>query len=66
MDTESTNEQSNDVPDQDAEPTMTAPGEDRPDGTRDSLQPDPGPTKRHGDPMTDIDDEIRSGGGGND
>jgi hypothetical protein len=66
MDTDSTNDQGNDVPDQDAEPTMTAPGEDRPDGTQDSLKPDPGPAKNHGDPITEIDDEIRSGGGGND
>jgi hypothetical protein len=66
MDTDPTNKQNNDVPDQDAEPTMTAPGEDRPDGTQDSLKPDPGPAKHHGDPITDIDDEIRSGGGGND
>ena len=66
MDTDPRNEQGTDVPDQSAEPTMTAPGDDRPDGTTDALKPDPGPAKSHGDPITDIDDEIRSGGGGND
>ena len=66
MDTNSRNEQGTDVPDPNAEPTMTAPGDDRPDGTADALKPDPGPAKNHGDPITDIDDEIRSGGGGND
>lgn len=55
----------NDVEDQDAEPTMTAPEDARPDGS-DGPKPDPGPAKNHGDPLTDIDDEMRTGGGGND
>ena len=66
MDTNPRNEQGTDVPDPNVAPTMTAPGDDRPDSTGDALKPDPGPAKNHGDPITDIDDEIRSGGGGND
>lgn len=65
MDTNPRNEKGTDVPDPHAEATMTAPGDDRPNGTADALKPDPGPAKNHGDPITDIGDEIRSGGGGN-
>lgn len=54
------------VPDQDDEPTITAPEDERPNGQDEGLQPDPGPAKPHGDPITDIDDELRNGGGGDD
>ena len=54
------------VPDQDAEPAMTTSDDARPGGKDEGLQPDPGPAKPHGDPITDIDDELRSGGGGDD
>ena len=66
MDTHPTNEQRTDVPDQDAEPTATAPDREQPDSATDGPKIDPGPAKNHGDPLTDIDEEIRSGGGGND
>ena len=52
------------VRDQDAEPTMTTPDDARPSGQDEGLKPDPGLAKPHGDPITDIDDELRSGGGG--
>ena len=54
------------VPDQDAEPRITAPEDERPGSQDDGLQPDPGSAKPHGDPITDIDEELRSGGGGDD
>jgi hypothetical protein len=54
------------VPDQDDEPTPTASEDLRPSGNDQGLQPDPSPAKLHGDPITDIDEELRSGGGGND
>jgi hypothetical protein len=60
------NERHDGVPDQDAEPTMTDPDDTRPSDGDAGLQPDPGPAKPHGDPITDIDDELRSGGGGDD
>jgi hypothetical protein len=59
-------EQRHGVPDQDGEPPITAPGDERPTSNDEGLQPDPGPAKPHGDPITDIDDEMRSGGGGGD
>ena len=31
----------------------------------DAPQSDPEPAKKHGDPLTDIDEEMQSGGGGN-
>ena len=46
--------------------TSPTPESARPDSAQDAPQPDPGPAKKHGDPLTDIDDEIASGGGGND
>ena len=60
------NERHHGVPDQDAEPTMTDPDDATPSGNDEGLKPDPGPAKPHGDPITDIDDELRSGGGGDD
>ena len=51
----------------DAKPDPSSIPEDaQQDGAKDAPQPDPGPTKKHGDPLTDIDDEMASGGGGND
>ena len=54
------------VPHQDDEPSITTPEDARPGGPDEGLQPDPGAAKPHGDPITDIDDELRSGGGGDD
>ncbi|MEP6760067.1 MAG: hypothetical protein ABJA93_01715 [Sporichthyaceae bacterium] len=54
------------VPGEDAEPTKTAPDVERPSSSDEGLQSDPGPAKPHGDPITDIDDELRRGRGGND
>jgi hypothetical protein len=54
------------VPEPDDEPTMTALDDARPSAKDDGLKPDPGPAKPHGDPITDIDDELRNGGGGDD
>jgi hypothetical protein len=60
-----TNPQSagNDYEDQDAEPTMTAPDGERPDGKQAVLQGDD-QEKPHGDPLTSIDEEMETGGGG--
>jgi hypothetical protein len=60
------NERHHGVPDQDAEPAMTTPDDARPGSKDDGLQPDLGPAKPHGDPITDIDEELRSGGGDRD
>ena len=48
------------------EPTPTEPEATRPASDKEGLQEDPGSAKKHGDPLTDIDDEMASGGGGND
>jgi hypothetical protein len=66
MDTDPHDEQGPAGPDQGAEPTMTDPDDERPSSNHEGLQPDPGAASPHGDPITDIDDELRTGGDGND
>ena len=68
MDTADTNGTGDDTYDQDAEPTMTAPDGARPDGKKDAFQNDGGPDAAgaaDGAP-TSIEQEMESGGGGND
>ena len=74
MDTADTNGTGDDTYDQDAEPTMTAPDGARPDGKKDALQDESGSggaessggSGGSGDAVTSIEQEMGSGGGGND
>jgi len=52
--------------DANSEPIEMDPDRAQPSGEQDAPHPDPGPATKHGDPLTDIDEEIAGGGGGND